>query len=83
MYNITAYSKKKAKELGVSIRVSTRKNKKIDVYKDGKFLQAIGDLRYGDYSTYVKTRGKKFADERRRLYHIRHKSGFYSKAILW
>jgi hypothetical protein len=33
MYNITNYTYKKAKKLGVKIKPSTNKTKKIDVYK--------------------------------------------------
>lgn len=81
MYNITQYSYNKAKELGVQIKPSSRKNKKIDVFKDGKFLVSIGDIRYSDFAT---TKDK----ERQRLYKIRHKNnkglaGRYASAILW
>lgn len=87
MYNITKYSFERAKELGVDIKPSSKKNKKIDVFKDEKFLVSIGDKRFKDYPTYIKEKGKTFADERKRLYNIRHKNdkgiaGKYSK-ILW
>ena len=36
MYHITNYSKNKAKELNVIIKPSKNKNKKLDVFKDGK-----------------------------------------------
>jgi hypothetical protein len=32
----------------------------------------VGDPSYGDYPTYLKEKGKAFAEERRRLYHLRH-----------
>lgn len=88
MYNITEYSYKKARQLGVDIKPSSRKNKKIDVIKKGKVIASIGDKRYSDYPTYIKEKGKAYADERRRLYNIRHKDnkgivGKYAKAILW
>ena len=51
---------------------STTPGKKIDVYA-GKKLASIGDTAYSDYPTYLQDKGKAFADERRRLYHIRHK----------
>lgn len=81
MYKITQYSYNKAKELGVMIKPSIRKNKKIDVYKDGKFLVSIGDIRYSDFAT-------SGDNERRRLYKIRHKNnkglaGRMASAILW
>lgn len=90
MYKIKDYSFKKAKDLNVVIKPSIKKNKKIDVYKDGVFIVSIGDNRYKDYPTYL-DEGKgnlTYANERRRLYNIRHKNdnnlaGFYAKKILW
>ena len=90
MYKIQPYSFAKADELGVYIKPSTKKNKKIDVF-DGnhQYILSIGDQRYNDYPTYIKTRGYEYANERRRLYHLRHKKyewgskGFYSSEILW
>ena len=71
MYNITNYSKKKAKELGVEIKPSSNKNKKIDVYSGSKKIASIGSSGMSDFPTYIKTKGKAFADERRRLYRAR------------
>ena len=70
-------------------RNSTRKNKKIDVYVDDDYIISIGDSRYSDYPTYLKTHGKEYANERKRLYHLRHKKdlnhfkGFMAMYILW
>ena len=72
MYQITPYTYQRAKEIGVTVKPSRKKFKKIDVYQDGKYIKSVGDVRYGDYSTYLKEKGKEYADERRRLYHIRH-----------
>ena len=91
MYKILDYSFNKAKELGVDIKPSTKKNKKIDVYKNGKYICSIGDSRYYDYPTYMVTKGNIFANERRRLYRIRHDkeknkigtAGYYALNILW
>ncbi|NBO72572.1 MAG: hypothetical protein EBU66_16670 [Bacteroidetes bacterium] len=87
MYHITSYTKQRAKEMGVEVRPSTRKNKKIDVYKDGKYLDSIGDIAYGDYPTFIKEQGKAYADERRRLYHLRHTKNTLgeklAKFLLW
>ena len=33
----------------IEIRISTRKNKKYDVYKNNKFLVSFGDKRYAQY----------------------------------
>ena len=92
MYTITEYSRDQAKKLGVTIKPSTNKGKKIDVFdKDGKKLASVGALGMGDYPTYMKTKGQAYADERRRLYRIRHgktmdkvgSPSYYAAAILW
>jgi hypothetical protein len=89
MYSITDYSYAQAKKLGVEIKPSTKKNKKIDVIKDNKII-SIGDKRYKDYPNYLKI-DKNLAEQRRKLYNIRHKqdmnkkgtAGFYASKILW
>lgn len=92
MYNISNYSYRQAKRLNVIIKPSRLKNKKIDVYdKYGNKLATIGDKRYNDYPTYLKTYGKQYADYRRKLYKLRHRNdrfkkgsaGFYADQILW
>ena len=91
MYTITEYSRDQAKKLGVTIKPSTNKGKKIDVFKDGKKLASVGALGMSDYPTYMKTKGKEYADERRRLYRIRHgktmdkvgSPSYYAARILW
>ena len=91
MYQITEYSKKKAKELGVTIKPSTRKNKKIDVYKDNKLIASIGAIGYSDYGKFLESDGKIYADKKRELYKKRHQKnriikntpGFWADKILW
>jgi hypothetical protein len=91
MYNITEYSKNQAKKLGVEIKPSSRKDKKIDVFKNDKKIASIGASGYSDFPTYMKTKGKSYADERRKLYKERHEkdrhkkgtAGFYADKILW
>ena len=89
MYNITEYSFEKATELGLIIKPSTRKGKKIDVYKDDDYLFSIGSIKNFDYPTYISERGKAYAEKRKKLYHQRHKKdlkhfkGFVAMYILW
>ena len=91
MYSITNYTKQKAKELNVKIKPSSNKNKKIDVFKDNKKIASVGAIGYSDYPTYVKTNGKEYANERRRLYKARHSkdsknngtNGYYADKLLW
>jgi hypothetical protein len=73
MYQITDYTKDKAKQAGLTVKVSKRKGKKIDVYQDGDYLASVGGEGYSDYPHYIQSHGLKFAEERRRLYHLRHK----------
>ena len=89
-YSISSYTKQKAREMGVDVRPSTRKGKKIDVYKNGRKVASVGALGYNDFTTYSK-KNKSRAKERRRLYHIRHKRdsskrgspGYYASKLLW
>ena len=95
-YKIKDIQQRRAKKLNVEIKSSTRKNKKIDVFKNGKKIASIGGVYpdgrfYGDYATYNATKGKTFADTKRRLYRLRHageekkigSGGFYAWFILW
>ena len=91
MYRISAHSKAQAKKLGVKILPSSRKGKKIDVFKNNKKIASIGAIGYNDYASFKKKYGKKYADEKRKLYHARHAQnkkikgspGYYSSKILW
>lgn len=88
MYQITDYSKRQAKALGVEIKPSTNKKKKIDVFKNGSKIASIGAYGMKDFPTYLKEKGKAYADTRKKLYNIRHAkdsglNGFYAKKILW
>jgi len=91
MYEITEYSKLQAKKLGVEIKPSKTKGKKLDVIKDNKKIASIGGAGYKDFPTYKKEKGLDYAKERRRLYKIRHEkdrhkkgsAGYYSDKILW
>ena len=90
-YNITNYTYKQAKKIGVVVKPSTNKTKKIDVYKKGKKVASVGARGMGDFPSYIKTRGVKYAKERRRLYKIRHDKdrhvkgsrGWYADVLLW
>ena len=90
-YIITQYSYDKAKELGLTIKLSQFTTKKLDVYKNNEYIASIGDSRYFDYPNYIRVYGQIYANERKRLYHIRHKKGieivnskqYLAANILW
>jgi hypothetical protein len=91
MYKITNYTYKKAKQLGVKIKLSKNKTKKLDVYKNNKKIASVGANGMNDYPTYIQKNGLKYAKTRRRLYKIRHNkdrhtkwsNGWLADKLLW
>ena len=92
MYKILPYTAAQARRLNVKIRPSSRQGKKIDVYdRKGNYITSVGAKGYLDYPTYRKLFGKAVADQRRRLYKIRHQAdrsvrrspGWYADKLLW
>lgn len=92
MYIIKPYTKRKAKLLNVYVRPSTRKGKKIDIYnKNWEYITSIGAKGYNDYPTFLLYYGKRYADEKRRLYKLRHQKdrkikysrGWWADQLLW
>tara|TARA_R110000744_G_scaffold151457_2_gene264925 strand:+ start:5967 stop:6290 length:324 start_codon:yes stop_codon:yes gene_type:complete len=91
-YKIKDRTIKKANNLGVMVYPSTNPQKKIDVHSSsGEFLARIGDIEYMDYPSYLATAGKDTANNRRKLYKIRHNKdrhkvgtpSFFADQLLW
>lgn len=91
-YKIKPYSYAQAKKLGVKIKPSDKPDKKIDVMDwNNNYILSIGAKSYKDYPTYLEEKGKEYAEERRRLYKIRHNkdrhklgtASYYADKILW
>lgn len=92
-YKIEPEQKKNAKKLGVIIKPSKNRGKKIDIFKKIDenliYITSIGDSNYLDYYKYLKLYGPIYANMRKRLYNKRHKNykkgskGYYAKQILW
>lgn len=94
-YNIKDIQLKKAKKLGVEIKPSTNKKKKLDVFnKKGEKVGSIGAIGYKDYGTYLQELPKKDADKKRKNYLARHSkepkmkdgkrtNSYYADKILW
>ena len=81
MYNITEHTKKRLQDLNkkldtnkIKIKISTNKNKKIDVFIDNVKISTIGSIGYSDFGSYMDTHGKDYAETRKRLYYQRHKN---------
>jgi hypothetical protein len=76
--------------MGLKIRPSSNKNKKIDIIFKDKII-SIGAKSFSDYPSYIKSHGLIYAKERQRLYKLRHEKdrkikdtpGYYADQILW
>ena len=91
-YQITDYTKQQAKKLNVTVSRSKSPKKKINIFnRRGDKIGTAGAVGYMDYPTYMKSRGKKYADKRRSLYRQRHKgenkkvgsNGYWAWNLLW
>lgn len=90
-YKITKYTFAKAKRMGLTVKPSTNKTKKIDVYKRGEKIASVGAHGMNDFPTYIQHKGIKYAKTRRRLYRIRHRKdrtvkwsrGWLADKLLW
>lgn len=77
-------AEKNAAKIGVTVKPSTRKEKKLDVFKDGKKVASIGAKGYDDYTKHRDKKRKKLYKKRHEKY--RHKKGtasYYADKILW
>ena len=90
-YQISARTQMIAKKLNVTVKPSTVKNKKIDVFKNNKKIASIGDIRYNDFHIYLQTKGKEYSEARKKAYRTRHakniskvnSNGYFAAALLW
>ena len=87
MYDISKQTYRIAKRYGLEVHPSEQRFKKIDVFSRGNYIASIGDSRYKDYYVYLKENGKSVAQERARLYYLRHKKDSLkerlAKLLLW
>lgn len=91
MYQILPYTHRQARRIGVEVRPSKRKDKKIDVFRGGERIASVGHIQYPDFPHYIRSHGKEYANERRSLYKKRHaphrlKKGtpsYFASELLW
>ena len=96
MFRIRKHNRDAAKRLGVTIKPSTVKGKKLDVFKKGKKVASIGAVGYMDYASYLAQERagkapKRTAAKRRKAYKKRHakdrmvrgSNGYYADQVLW
>jgi hypothetical protein len=95
-YRIKRHTFEQAKKLGVEVKPSKVKGKKIDVFKNGEKVASVGALGMNDYPTYLEKErsglvAEGTAKRRRKAYkmrhekdrHIRGSKGFYADKLLW
>jgi len=95
MYQIRPYTKAQARKIGVTVRPSKRKGKKIAVFKNGKKVADVGATGYKDYPTYMELEKKGkvpkgTAKQKQRQYKARHvyrnrknTAAWYADKLLW
>ena len=94
-YRISKYTKSQAAKLGVTVKPSKLKGKKIDVFKKGVKVASVGAIGYKDYPTYMSLEkkgkvSKGTAKEKRKNYKKRHvyrkrvgTPAYYADKLLW
>lgn len=95
-YTITEEIRRKAAAIGVTVKPSNTKGKKLDAFKDGVKQASFGALGYGDYHVFKRDHGEEFARKKRAAYKKRHESdrhirtrngkltaGYLADKILW
>lgn len=95
-YRIKAYTKRRAKALGLEVKPSRVKGKKIDVFKKGEKVASVGAIGYNDYPTFMELERqgkvpKGTANKRRKAFKTRHQKNrtkrgtpaYYADKLLW
>lgn len=94
-YRISSYTFEQARSLGVTVKPSTEKGKKIDVYRGKVKVASVGAIGYKDYPTYLEMERqgevpKGTAAMKRKAYKARHvfrnrrgTPAWYADKLLW
>ena len=79
-----AKAQRNAAKLGVTVKPSKVKHKKLDVLKNGKKLASIGDIRYSDLLQHGdEKRAKKYKQRFEQSRHITGTPSYFADKILW
>lgn len=90
-YNISLHTRRQAKRIGVTVKPSKLKGKKIDVYKNGNKVASVGATGYDDYGTLLGKGKRELAEKKRKAYKARHQryrtkkgtNSYYADQLLW
>ena len=77
-------ARRNAAKLGVTVKESTVKHKKLDVFRNNKKLASIGDMRYSDFLLH----GDSERRDRYKQRHAKHRNikdtpSYFADKILW
>lgn len=82
--NLLKKAKMKASRLGVKVKPSTRKGKKLDVFKNNKKVASIGAIGYSDFNIHRDKMRRARYKKRHQKYRLRKGTpSFYASEILW
>tara|TARA_R100000541_G_scaffold3640_3_gene10914 strand:- start:210 stop:470 length:261 start_codon:yes stop_codon:yes gene_type:complete len=77
-------AKKNAAKIGVEVKVSTRKGKKLDVFKGGEKVASIGSLDYFDFlTTGDKKKQANYLARHAKTRAVKGSPSYYAAEILW
>ena len=77
-------ARENAKKIGVTVKPSEVKNKKLDVFKDDKKVASIGDIRYSDFLQHNdEQRKKNYKSRHNKDRKVKGSAGYYADKILW
>ena len=81
---LLAKAQRKARKIGVKVKPSTRKFKKLDVFKDNKKVGSIGDIRYEDFNIHKDKKRRELYKKRHQRYRLKvGTNSYYADKILW
>ena len=82
--NLLLKAKRKAKKIGVDVLPSTRKGKKLDVFKNGKKVASIGAVGFSDFNIHMSLKRRDLYKKRHQKYRTRVGTpSYYADKILW
>lgn len=90
-YNVTLHTRRQAKRIGVTVKPSKVKGKKIDVFKNGQKIASVGAIGYDDYGTLISRGKRQLAEKKRKSYKARHQrtrtkknsNSYFADQLLW
>ncbi len=90
-YSVSLHTRRQAKRIGVTVKPSTLKGKKIDVFQGGKKIASVGAIGYDDYGSLMSKGKRSLAEKKRKAYKARHQktrtkkntNSYYADQLLW